>query len=131
MGALGFAIDDDSRMWVADVCLGDLSDTLDAGSSTSLPFSCYQRRSFLGNPESRDESVNILGEVRDPFGFRLASYGLMPERVHRLIEETPAALQARVVQVLKQRYRALCEAVPRNRATATTAAGSPGSVGEP
>ncbi len=68
-----------------------------------ITFSCFERRPFLQGKRARNLFVKILGEVRARLGFRLIGYVVMPEHVHLLIDETPSALPAKVIQVLKQR----------------------------
>lgn len=68
-----------------------------------ITFSCFERRPFLQSKRARNLFVKILGEVRARSGFRLLGYVLMPEHVHLLIDESPKATPAKVIQVLKQR----------------------------
>jgi len=68
-----------------------------------ITFSCYERRAFLHSKRAKNLFVKVLGETRVRFGFRLIGYVLMPEHVHLLIDESPKATPAKIVQVLKQR----------------------------
>ncbi|HKM81715.1 MAG TPA: transposase [Candidatus Acidoferrum sp.] len=68
-----------------------------------ITFCCYQRRALLGTAQARNLAAQILGEVRAKYGFALFGYVIMPEHVHLLIGESPAASPAKVVQVFKQR----------------------------
>lgn len=68
-----------------------------------LTFSCYERRALLHSKRAKTLFLRILGEVRARYGFRLIGYVVMPERVHLLIDESPKASPAKVLQVLKQR----------------------------
>ena len=68
-----------------------------------ITFSCYERRAFLQSKRAKNLFVKILGEARARFGFRLIGYVLMPEHVHLLMDESPQASPAKVIQVLKQR----------------------------
>jgi putative transposase len=65
--------------------------------------SCYRRLPLLDSAGSRTFFVNILGEMRDRYGFALAGYVVMPEHVHLLIGEPPDGTPSTVLQVLKQR----------------------------
>jgi putative transposase len=68
-----------------------------------ITFSCYERRAFLHSKRAKNLFVKVLGETRVRFGFRLIGYVLMPEHVHLLIDESPKATPAKIIQVLKQR----------------------------
>jgi putative transposase len=65
--------------------------------------SCYRRLPLFSSAKSRTAFVKILGEVRDRYRFQLAGYVVMPEHIHLLISEPPAATPSKVMQVLKQR----------------------------
>ena len=65
--------------------------------------SCYQRRPLLGAARARNRFVEILGQVRDRYGFALVGYVVMPEHVHLLISEPKRGTPSTVLQVLKQR----------------------------
>jgi putative transposase len=47
--------------------------------------------------------VNILGDVRDRYGFSLVGYVAMPEHIHLLIREPVNGTPSTVIQILKQR----------------------------
>ena len=47
--------------------------------------------------------MQILGEVRDRYGFSLVGYVVMPEHIHLLISEPAKGTPSTVIQVLKQR----------------------------
>jgi len=68
-----------------------------------ITFSCYRRLPLLRSVRARNIFVNILGEVRDRYGFVLAGYVVMPEHIHLLIGEPPKGTPSTVLQVLKQR----------------------------
>jgi len=68
-----------------------------------ITFSCYRRMKLLSSPHARNSFVQILGEVRDRYGFTLAGYVVMPEHVHLLIGEPAKGTPSTVMQVLKQR----------------------------
>jgi len=68
-----------------------------------ITFSCYHRLPLLGSADARDCLLKILSEVRDRYDFALVGYVVMPEHVHVLISEPPAATPSTVMQVLKQR----------------------------
>jgi len=58
---------------------------------------------LLGSERARNTFVQILGEVRDRYGFALVGYVVMPEHVHLLIGEPATGTPSTVMQVLKQR----------------------------
>jgi putative transposase len=68
-----------------------------------ITFCCYQCRGLLATVHARNLAVQILGEVRDKYGFALVGYVFMPEHVHLLIGEVPGVPPASIVQVFKQR----------------------------
>ncbi|MGC1106357.1 MAG: IS200/IS605 family transposase [Candidatus Acidiferrales bacterium] len=68
-----------------------------------ITFGCYRRARLLESEAARDRFVQILGEVRDRYGFALVGYVVMPEHVHLVIGEAPGAMPSTVMQVLKQR----------------------------
>lgn len=49
--------------------------------------SCYRRLPLLRSVRVRNIFVQILGEVRDRYGFALVGYVVMPEHIHLLISE--------------------------------------------
>jgi REP-associated tyrosine transposase len=68
-----------------------------------ITFSCYRRMAFLRSARAKNLFVQILGQVRDRYGFALVGYVVMPEHVHLLIGEPAKGTPSTVVQVLKQR----------------------------
>jgi putative transposase len=58
---------------------------------------------LLGSAGARNLFVNILGEVRDLYGFALVGYVVMPEHVHLVVSEPAKGTPSTVMQVLKQR----------------------------
>ena len=52
-----------------------------------ITFTRYERLPLLRSVRARNVFVQILGEVRDRYGFYLAGYVVMPEHVHLLISE--------------------------------------------
>jgi len=57
-----------------------------------ITFCNNQRRSFLATPGARNLAVQILGEVRDKYGFALVGYVFMPQHVHLLVGEIETRL---------------------------------------
>jgi REP element-mobilizing transposase RayT len=49
--------------------------------------SCYRRLPLFASARAKNLFVRILGEVRDRYGFALAVYIVMPNRIHLLIGE--------------------------------------------
>ncbi|HEV2523115.1 MAG TPA: transposase [Candidatus Acidoferrales bacterium] len=68
-----------------------------------ITFSCYRRVPFLRSVRARNTFVQILGEVRDRYGFSLVGYVVMPEHIHLLIGEPTKGTPSTAIQVLKQR----------------------------
>ena len=68
-----------------------------------VTFSCYRRMPLLRSVRARNVFVQILGEVRDRYGFSLVGYVVMPEHIHLLISEPAKGTPSTVIQVLKQR----------------------------
>jgi putative transposase len=68
-----------------------------------VTFTCYRRLPLLRSVRARNVFVNILGEVRDRYGFSLVGYVVMPEHIHLLISEPVKGTPSTVIQVLKQR----------------------------
>jgi putative transposase len=68
-----------------------------------ITFTCYRRLPLLRSVRARNVFVNILGEVRDRYGFSLVGYVVMPEHIHLLISEPVTGTPSTVIQVLKQR----------------------------
>ena len=67
-----------------------------------ITFSCYRRLPLLGSAHARNVFVQILGEVRDRYGFALVGFVVMPEHVHLLIGEPKTGNPSAVTQVLKK-----------------------------
>jgi putative transposase len=68
-----------------------------------ITFSCYRRVPFLRSVRAKNAFVQILGEVRDRYGFSLVGCVVMPEHVHLLIGAPAKGTPSVVIQVLKQR----------------------------
>jgi putative transposase len=66
-------------------------------------FTCYRRLPLLCSVRAKTDFVQMLGEVRDRFGFSLVGYVVMPEHIHLLISGPAKGTPSTVVQVLKQR----------------------------
>ncbi|HVA94171.1 MAG TPA: transposase [Candidatus Dormibacteraeota bacterium] len=64
--------------------------------------SCYRRKPLLRSARARNVFVQVLGEVRDRYGFSLVGYVVMPEHIHLLISEPTKGTSSTVIQVLKQ-----------------------------
>ncbi len=65
--------------------------------------SCHRRLPLLISAGSRNLFVQILGEVRDRYGFALVGYVVMPEHIHLLMSEPKKSTPSTLLQVLKQR----------------------------
>lgn len=68
-----------------------------------LTFSCYQRRPLLGSAGARNLFVQVLGAMRERYGFLVVGYVVMPEHVHLLIGEPAESDPSIVLKALKQR----------------------------
>jgi REP-associated tyrosine transposase len=68
-----------------------------------ITFTCYRRLPLLRSVRARNIFVQILGEVRDLYGFSLVGYVVMPEHIHLLLSEPLKATPSLAIQVLKQR----------------------------
>jgi putative transposase len=68
-----------------------------------ITFTCYRRLLLLRPVRARNVFVQILGQVRDRYGFSLVGYVVMPEHIHFLISEPAMGTPSTVIQVLKQR----------------------------
>ena len=68
-----------------------------------ITFSCYRRVPFLRSVRARNVFVQILGEVRDRYGFSLVGYVVMPDHIHLLMGEPAKGTPSVAIQVLKQR----------------------------
>jgi putative transposase len=68
-----------------------------------ITFTCYRRLRLLRSVRARNIFVQILGEVRNRYGFSLVGYVVMADHIHLLIGEPPKTTPSIVVQVLKQR----------------------------
>ncbi len=87
-----------------------------------LTFSCYSRLPLLGSARSRDAFVEVLGEVRDRYGFKLVGYVVMPEHVHLLISEPARGTPSTVLQILKQSVSRRLQHQQRERVPAARSA---------
>ena len=65
--------------------------------------SCYRRVPLLRSVRAKNAFVQILGEVRDRYGFSLVGYVVMPEHIHLLLSEPTKGTPSTAIQVLKQR----------------------------
>ena len=68
-----------------------------------ITFTCYRRLPLLCPVRARNVFVQMLGEVRDRYGFSLVGFVVMPEHIHLLISEPAKGTPSTVIQVLKQR----------------------------
>ena len=82
--------------------------------------SCSRRSPLLSSAGSRDLFVQILGEVRDRYGFALVGYVVMPKHIHLLMSEPKTGTPSTVLQVLKQRVSRESRHRPRRGASAAT-----------
>src|SRR6202521_1190590 len=81
-----------------------------------ITFTCYRRLPLLRSVRARNSFLQILGEVRDRYGFSLVGYVVMPEHIHLLISEPTKGTPSTVIQVLKQRVSRRLRRRKRNSA---------------
>ena len=83
-----------------------------------VTFSCYRRLPLLRSVRARNAFVEVLGEVRRKYDFKLVGYVVMPEHVHLLISEPARGTPATVLKMLKQRVSRRLRAKARRRVAA-------------
>ena len=66
-----------------------------------ITFSCYRHAPFLRSVRARNIFAQILGKVRDRYGFSLVGDVVMPDRIHLLIGEPTKGTPSTVIQVWK------------------------------
>jgi putative transposase len=67
-----------------------------------LTFGCYRRRANLDNDTARAVFVSALERVRRDYGLCVYAYVVMPEHVHRLLNEPQRNTLAQAIKALKQ-----------------------------
>ena len=83
-----------------------------------VTFSCYRRLPLLGSARARNAFVQVLGEVRREYDFKLVGYVVMPEHVHLLISEPIRGNPSSVLKMLKQRVSRRLRSKPGRRISA-------------
>jgi len=73
------------------------------GQPHFITFSCFHRQPYLKDRAARDIFEQKFEAVRDKYGFFISAYVVMPNHVHLLISECPAALPGTCMQSLKIR----------------------------
>ena len=81
-----------------------------------LTFSCYRRLPLLGSARARNVFVEVLGEARRAYDFKLVGYVVMPEHVHLLISEPIRGNPSIILKMLKQRVSRRLRAQTRRSA---------------
>ena len=71
------------------------------GNDHFITFSCYHRQSHLGTPAARNTFQHCLELIRQRYSLTISAYVVMPEHVHLLLSEPPAAPLATAIQALK------------------------------
>ena len=66
-----------------------------------ITFTCFRRLPLLRSVRARNIFVQILGEVRDRYGFSLVGYVVMPEHGHLLLSEPRQAALSKILQAIK------------------------------
>ena len=76
-----------------------------AGYSHFITTSCYQRRSLLETPRSRDLFLEVMEQIRQRHQFVVVGYVVMPERVHLFFTEpergNPSTFAHRLLRELR------------------------------
>jgi putative transposase len=73
----------------------------ESGNLHFITFSCFQRRPYLAEPETRQLFEASLEKARITYDFYLNAYVVMPNHVHLLISEPKNAILAKAIQALK------------------------------
>ena len=68
-----------------------------------VTFSCYQRRRLLDSAATRNLTIEVLGGIREEFGFCLIGYVVMPSHLHKLMSECTGSGSFQAIQELKRR----------------------------
>jgi putative transposase len=71
------------------------------GHDHFITFSCYERRSYLNGPESRDLFEHCLERTRKRYHFDVLAYVVMPEHIHLLVTEPETEPLSKALQALK------------------------------
>jgi putative transposase len=72
-----------------------------------ITFTCYRRLPLLRSVRARNVFVQMLGEVRDRYGFSLVGYVVMPEHIPLLISEPAKSMQPILIVRLRNMGRGL------------------------
>ena len=67
-----------------------------------ITFSCFHRLPLLEAPCARETVETVLEQTRARHQARVYAYVLMPEHLHRLVNEPPQILLAQFLKVIKQ-----------------------------
>ncbi len=86
-----------------------------------VTFSCYRRLPLLGSARARDIFVQVLGQVRNEYDFKLVGYVVMPEHVHLLFSEPVRVTPSTVLKMLKQRVSRRLRRKPRQSVSSAQA----------
>jgi putative transposase len=73
----------------------------DTKQSHFVTFSCYHRRPYFATAELFEHFVETLEDMRRHFELCIYGYVVMPEHVHLLLSEPPAARLADAIHYLK------------------------------
>jgi putative transposase len=71
------------------------------GDLHCLPFSCHDRRPYLGSAAARDTFEQSLESMRIRHAFFVHGYAVMPEHVHLLLSEPRVVSLATALQAMK------------------------------
>jgi REP element-mobilizing transposase RayT len=79
-------------------------------------------------PGARNLAVQILGEVRDKYGFALVGHVFMPQHVHLLVGEAKLVSPSIAMQVFKQRVSRRMRREKREEAALSPISGKRGRI---
>ena len=81
--------------------LGVVENTIGAGAERSSAVSRFAVKLFESERFRRD-FVNVLRQLREPLGFLLIGWVLMPEQFHLLLQPQPVESTSRILEELKK-----------------------------
>jgi len=100
-----------------------------SGDLHFITCSCYQRRAWLGTGRRRDLFLRLLEQTWQKYCFVVVGYAVMQEHLHLLISEPQVGDPSKLMQVVKQPFRAANSAAMAQAACARIAVrwSAPGS----
>jgi putative transposase len=71
------------------------------GNFHFITFSCFGRKPYLGQPDTRHLFESALERIRQRYAFVVIGYVVMPEHVHLLMNEPKNTTLDRAIQAIK------------------------------